>query len=363
VVGGYYADAKYENHSQTDNRTSSFVGSKSDYKAGTESRAVFADGTLRVADPIRLLGGIRYTREKKFVNGEAGSTLPGATRTRLDVSRSEGAVSYRAGAEWDAGPASLVYATVSTGFHSGGFYFTANDPEFAPEKMTAYTIGAKNRFLGNRLQVNVELFHWDFTDQQLTYLARDLSGSTSTAVINAGQTRIRGFETEVDFKATETTLVGVQVQYLDAKFIKFQYIQAGAPTAGTLCSSTLVTPGNFRVNCEGLRPEKSPKWTINQSLQQKVPLASGGEVTFNVNGHYQTGSYTAITFVPSDYQAPYWIGDASVGYSSPDHRWNVTAFVNNFTDKTVINNTQHQQVDSSPIRTPRTYGVRLNLSL
>jgi len=86
-------------------------------------------------------------------------------------------------------------------------------------------------------------------------------------------------------------------------------------------------------------------------------MGGGDKLTFDVREHFQTKSYTGISFVPSEIQGAYWLGDVSIGYTS-NHGWTLSGFVNNFTDVTVQNNTTHVNVDSAQLRPPRTYGVR-----
>ena len=38
-------------------------------------------------------------------------------------------------------------------------------PTYEPEKITAYTLGSKNRFLDDRLQLNAEAFYWKYRNQ------------------------------------------------------------------------------------------------------------------------------------------------------------------------------------------------------
>jgi hypothetical protein len=48
---------------------------------------------------------------------------------------------WRASAEYDVTPTSLLYGAVETGFKAGGFFFTNDDPAYQPEMLTAYSIG------------------------------------------------------------------------------------------------------------------------------------------------------------------------------------------------------------------------------
>lgn len=111
---------------------------------------------------------------------DAGTSDPGSPYPpqfcRIDVdntgaSRSVhtySAVSWKAGVEFDLADRSMAYANVSTGFKSGGFFSAPPPNSFRPEKLTAFAAGVKNRFLDNRLQVNVEAFYWRYKDHQET---------------------------------------------------------------------------------------------------------------------------------------------------------------------------------------------------
>jgi len=55
-------------------------------------------------------------------------------------------VTWRGGADWDITDHNMVYASVETGFKSGGFFFSSDYDVYKPETITAYTLGSKNRF-------------------------------------------------------------------------------------------------------------------------------------------------------------------------------------------------------------------------
>jgi len=82
-------------------------------------------------------------------------------------------ITWHAGVDYDLTPQNLLYASVETGFKAGGFFFSSDNGVFKPETITAYTLGSKNRFLDNRLQLNLELYYWDYKDQQISHLGED----------------------------------------------------------------------------------------------------------------------------------------------------------------------------------------------
>jgi iron complex outermembrane receptor protein len=99
--------------------------------------------------------------------------------------------------EFDAGPRSLLYATVSTGFKAGGFFVSAPpNNSFGPETLTAYTIGSKNRFLDNRLQLNIEAFRWKYRDQQVSHLGLDGRNTSGFFTENIDSSTLMGVDIE-----------------------------------------------------------------------------------------------------------------------------------------------------------------------
>jgi iron complex outermembrane receptor protein len=80
----------------------------------------------------------------------------------------------RVGFEYDLAPQSMLYASISQGFKGGGFGLAPPpQTEYKPEYLSAYTVGVKNRFMDDRIQLNGEVYLWDYTDQQLAVIVVD----------------------------------------------------------------------------------------------------------------------------------------------------------------------------------------------
>ena len=122
--------------------------------------ALFGEGKYSIFDSLRLIGGVRYTWERKVTEGSTvqsgGAQQPGTTPFAGGSDFKE--TNYRARVEYDITPHSMAYATASTGFKAGGFYAAPPPNTDQPENLTAYELGFKNRLLDNRPQLNVELF-------------------------------------------------------------------------------------------------------------------------------------------------------------------------------------------------------------
>ncbi|KAK0348670.1 hypothetical protein LTR94_036253, partial [Friedmanniomyces endolithicus] len=93
---------------------------------------------------------------------------------------------------------------------AGGF---DNVGSFCSEKLTAYEIGSKNRFFGNKLQVNLEGFIWKYRNQQFSQFGYDLGNPPSTVFLtrNIGNSTIKGFDLDVELLAATDTLLSGSV--------------------------------------------------------------------------------------------------------------------------------------------------------
>src|SRR6185436_13776778 len=113
--------------------------------------------------------------------------------TPQNSSVSSDKTTYHAAVDWQWTPRNLAYIKYDTGYKAGGFTDLA---PYGPETIRGTALGSKNRFLDNRLQVNVEAFWYDYEDQQVSQAVTTSSGAIGTLVVNAGKSRIRGLETE-----------------------------------------------------------------------------------------------------------------------------------------------------------------------
>ena len=125
---------------------------------------------------------------------------------------------FRGAVEYDVAPRSLLYASVETGYRSGGFSLANGYDTFKPETITAYTLGSKNWFLNGKLELNVELFLWKYKNQQVAHLGLDLAGFQNNFTQNVGKTTNKGLEIETRYALTRSTVLSGNFQYLNAKY-------------------------------------------------------------------------------------------------------------------------------------------------
>ncbi|MFV0643588.1 MAG: TonB-dependent receptor [Sphingomonadaceae bacterium] len=277
-------------------------------------------------------------------------------------------LTWRLGVEYDVAPDSLLYATVETGYKAGGFFASPdqNANFFNPETITAYTIGSKNRFLNNRLQLNLEAFWWEYKDQQVSkfIFVENPAGSGQFQPVfgteNIGTSRFRGIEIEMRAQVAANTEIDSTVQYLDAKNTDFVFNSALAPNFG--CPFTPATVG-FTVNCSGTTPANAPEWTLQGGVSQHVPLGNAGDLMLRLHTRYQSGIFTGPELLPSQYQNGFFTSGALAEYRAPDGAFSVTAFVDNIENNNTIGYSSPHNFAGGQIfyvlQMPRTYGVRV----
>lgn len=385
VVGGYY----FEEDQDTSNYFYQGTISTTRFtpKLSTKSKAVFGQATYDLSSTLRLVVGARYTNEKRSqATALASGGLPGAVNPPLGTAY-PGSLEFnkttgKVGLEWDVAERSLLYANVSTGFKAGGFFVAAPPKNtFAPEKITAYTIGSKNRFFDNRLQLNAEAFHWKYKDQQISFVGGITAPSGLIApgavTVNAGQASISGVEVELQAALTSRDRFSANVQYLHGKYdeLVFDALSASGGAIRSGCAATDLgvanptVPANparlFRINCSGKQTINSPEWTANASYEHTMPLSNGFELLLGLRTRLESSRYVAIDYLPEERQKAYTTTDAYVTLTGRDARWSLTGFVNNIEDETVISGAISRpvlQVVYATLKPPRTYGARLNFN-
>lgn len=421
LVGAYYFDEDIETDYFFNVQS---LGSSQHIEITTESAAVFGRLTIAPTDKFRIVTGLRYTDETKKFTGsndvtlpictlggfplnqcpdamllatpsaprfpslvshmglvdvsggnEAAFILPGGAanviyvnnRTLLDEEASVDKLTWRAGIELDVGLDSLLYASVETGYHAGGFSFSDFVPEFGPEEVTAFTLGSKNRFVDDRLQVNLELFYWTFDDQQVSHFADDGLGNLSFVTENAGKSTNYGAELSLLYKPTANTILSGDFHYLKAEYDEFTYLLPAGPSSPPPVTGCPFTPSpqlanQVLVDCSGFDALRAPEWTINVGIEHAFPIGDNYELVANVDAKYQSSAMIGFEMLPGvSEENSYTLTDVSLMFRPTTDRWSVAAFARNLGDERPIGgsffNNQFNVFGSSPLP-PKTYGIR-----
>ena len=320
-----------------------------------KSDAVFGQATYALSDQLKLSAGARYTWDKKIRTGSAALDIealaspfapPIAFSTPGNGNTNEGQPTFHVGLDYTPSAGTLVYAKFDTGYKAGGFNSNGSAPPlpYGPEKVTTVEIGTKNRFMGNRLQLNLDAFWSDYKGYQASQTSGVLNGN---GVFNVGSAKIYGAEAQGVALFGEGGRFDVNATVLHTEFGQGIVVTNGA------------TPP-VSVNIGGFRLPNAPSFAFTTGLEQAVPVA-GGKLTGRVEGKYSSSFYFSVFNTPDTQSHAYMTGNATMTYK-PDHGgWELEAYVRNFTDKVVLANAAQNFVatlNTYEFQPPRTFGVR-----
>ncbi len=207
----------------------------------------YAQGTFKFTDQLSLTGGIRYTSDRQTNTSKRVTYVFPAPNTPVasctDISQtptcSESLKQSSKKPTWlvdlDYKPTEniLAYAKYARGYRAGGVF--ANAPSdhrtFSPEKVEAFEAGIKTTLRGAlKGTFNVDGFYNNFSNQQLqlgfqnnqNYLGsgHPSPASPTTAIINAGKSRIWGIEVESSISPFAGFTLDVGYTYLNATIRK-----------------------------------------------------------------------------------------------------------------------------------------------
>ena len=311
------------------------------------SEAGFVQATYGITDRLRLTGGVRYTNDHK------GVQQPGLAK----LQQTEDHTTYKGGVEYDLSRGKLLYANVSSGYVAGGpdggspsLPSPANRAPvfFAPETITAYEIGSKNRFLDNRLQLNGDFYYYDFKNLQITEPAtyNTKTAGSNLSVENAGALTTYGIELNGQFALTPADHFSASVTLAHGTYggATFAETPSGVPTTTSIPAgqrlvnlplvSTLLGYDHVWRFANG----QSLTADINTKISSSYPLEFGGPI------------------ISADTQSSYTMTDASLSYSFQDNKYLIRGYIKNMenTPVNVYGETGGNHVYG--ILAPRTYG-------
>ena len=173
----------------------------------------------------------------------------------------------------------MLYATWSEGFRPGGINRRGTVPPYHSDFLTNYELGFKTTFAGNRVRINGALFQDDWDDFQYSFLG----ANGLTEIRNAGQARIKGFETDIVWAVSDSFTLSSAMSWLDAKTtadycgVTFREEEVGAddPRVGqpvTDCSDPDAPEGTYVQAPKGQELPVQPKFKGNAVGRFEFPI-------------------------------------------------------------------------------------------
>ncbi|MCP3730591.1 TonB-dependent receptor [Sphingomonas sp. MG17] len=387
VVGGnYYRNRSGGNPSQIVTSTPQASSAVTAYGGQTaRAFAAFGEATFELTDSLSIVGGLRYSHERRGVFGAwaVGATAADAVTQYEYASKNFSSMTYKAAVRYELSPDANVYFTYSTGFRSGNFNnfdipFGRTPAQCAaantatpgscplpiavnPEKIRAFEVGLKAAPTP-WLRINGALYAYQLSDIQIL----SFSNVCVTApcppnpttplgrLSNAATTTMYGAEVDVDARITPELRIQAGVSLLDASFSDYPNAVWNLPAPGGL--GLISTP---IMSANGKQAPRAPKATLNVSATYTKDLPIG-EFSLTANGYASERIYFDVGNV--FYQPAY----ATLGLRaslSPSSLPGLTVSVwgTNLTNEAVILSTfLNANGALASYAPPRTYGATVS---
>jgi iron complex outermembrane receptor protein len=330
TIGGYYYDGKdlLTGRAQIPNVAFDFL---TDDPVTNISKSVFAHVEIHPLPGLNIIGGARYTADKKTYtfgrrNPDGSAISPANFPLNILLLGLDGVsqtykgdrFDYRIGVNYRWSNALMTYAQVSTGYKGGGInprpYFASQVVPFNPETLTTYEAGFKSDLFDRKLRINGALFYNQYKNMQLTLQACPALADPfpCAAVANAGDAHVKGVELEYNLTPVTGLTIDGAVGYLD-----FKYANVNADTGITM----------------GMKAPFNNKWQASSGIQYAVGIGSAGTLTPRLDWSYQSSFYYNAVNTPFDLVAGRSLFNGRLTYKSADSKWSVSAAVTNLFDK------------------------------
>lgn len=228
-------------------------------KNKTTSEAVFGEGVWHATSALDLIAGFRYTHDK--VEVAQYNLSSGVVNNQVSDSSSFNDVSPKVSARYTLSDATMVFATISKGYKSGGVQIgsTLDNQSFDPEKLWNYEVGFKSKLFNDRATLNASVFYLDWKDLQASFaVATNDNGNIvfQEGIQNAASADSKGAEVELSALLTDNLIFHFGAGYVDAKFKDF---------------TNAYVDGNI-VDLSGRNMPNAPKWTLNADAEYDFPV-------------------------------------------------------------------------------------------
>jgi iron complex outermembrane receptor protein len=203
--------------------------------------AAYGEATWRFAPGWTLSAGARAFSSHLVVRTDIAGAPPTAPRT-VEATSSLAGVSPKLSLQYEFMDGALVYGLYSEGFRPGGVNTTnfvgvsAKRTTFEPDRLENFELGAKGRFLDQRLVLRGAAFYDRWSSIQSDQYRAGPTGSGLSYTANVGDAHIKGAEAEAAYDWGFGLVLQANALYSAPKFTKVNtdfanFLGSGLPGA------------------------------------------------------------------------------------------------------------------------------------
>lgn len=262
-----------------------------------------------------------------------------------------GDVSFRVNLDWTPNDDTLVYASVTTGYRSGGYSLGIGDSRGTPpggltgvvpltydqEEVMAIELGYKATLLDGKLQLNSSVYTYTYDDyQDRIQIFNEAAGTSQDQVRNANEAENRGVEVEFIWLPTDELTLGGNLSYTKTEYTDDIFVLENDNPFFPIQIFNQTSAGGrddfLANNLDGNDLKRIPEWkyTLWGSYEWRLnrgTLTAGA--TWSYTGEYQSdGIARAYDEVPERDRL-----DLSLTWRDDLDKYVVRAFVDNALDE------------------------------
>jgi outer membrane receptor protein involved in Fe transport len=354
------------------------------------SGALYGNGRYWLLDEVYLDAGLRYNVEhKKFTLNSSilaledsvvdcsnvgagqppkGCLIPEDTEKKTWTGvTGDATLAWEPGGDWmyDARLDQLnLYGKYGRGMKGGHFnagLTIQGDPvnpqridPVKPEFLHAVEMGFKSRWFQDRLVVNFALFRYWYEDLQVFDFTNEFGELPIQQLLNS-DAKVLGAEIEIQARPLPGLMVQFGAGWLDSEFEDFNVNKAvNAPR-----QDPNTPPVDFDYSGNPLI--SAPEWSLSGIVEYQIPLFSWGSIVPQYTFSYRTKVYQDPQKIDPISQDAYWVHGARLAYRTPDGRFEIAGWVENFLNERYKEDTFDLTLGDNAIlevwNDPRMYGV------
>ncbi len=342
------------------------VGFNASYVQNTDAQAIFGHADWSITDKVTLVGGLRYTHERRAFNGKTDVVATGSTPGQpgvpfdpdvilasKDSARDFYDLSWTAGVNYKPNENLLLFFAASKGFKSGGFngnlaFSDDQLTEFGKETLVSYEGGFKATLLDGTLVWDTSVYHYDYHNLilQVGFTVPAPGGGTFTVfrLTNGADASMNGAETDLIWHPMKGLDLQLGIAWLDSDLFN-------APAGNTAIDNSV--------------PAYAPKWTGNASIRYEWPMLNDYLASVEVDPTYKGDFFERVPNTAINFQSAYWIVNAKARFRPASNHWAISLWAENLTDTRYVQYTNDIVALGYVLRTegyPLTYGVEASVN-
>jgi len=321
----------------------------------THYGAAFGQVDWPLTDQLTLSSGLRLAYEGRTYVGGSSWTIAGTSIPFPPLDTSENgsltnrSIDFHEVLDWKPDDDTLVYASISRGTKSGGFFdgITTQDAALAPykpETLIDYEAGVKSVLFDRSLLFDGSAFYYDYRDLQ-TQIFTNVGAVSLIKLGNVQTANIYGLDLGLTWLPADGLSLRGGLGLLHTRLGSFPYATANGPTTEPA--------GNKLPN--------APDVSFNGTARYEHSVFGDYLGAIQFGGVYASDNYKEALNTPYLFTKANWVFDGATSIATSDNGWELAFWVKNiFNEAHVVQATNDGNTEGYRIfNAPRTYGLTL----